>query len=184
MVGIIGREIWKFDRTSGAGEVNVGNKQMKKNKLIILLLILNIITATSLFYTCWLISLWKMQAMITAEFAAKHWAVSMYNTKKISMLRLVLKDEPEPSVTKPTEFDGPYVILEWDAYTHPLLGGRNSPSVKVGRITVEAYNTKMKEMYEHPDEYNKRVEYEAELWQKKILGKNDAYNKPEEVNDK
>ena len=156
---------------------------MKKNKLLIFLLILNIITAFCLFYTCWLISLWKMQATTDAEFAAKVWAESMYNKKKISKLRLVLKDEPEPSVTKPTEFDGPYVIIEWDACTHPLVGGRNSPSVVVGRNIVEAYNTKMKEMYEHPEEYNKQVEYEAELWQKKILGKNDA-NKPEEINNK
>jgi hypothetical protein len=150
---------------------------MKKNKLLILLMILNIITVTFLFYTCWISSLWKMQAKIEAEFAAKQWAVSMYNKNRISKLRLILKDEPEPSVTKPTEFDGPYVIIECDAYSHPLLGGRNSPSVKLGKITVEAYNTTMKEMYEHPEEYKKQIEYEAELWQKKILGKNDA-NKP------
>ncbi len=166
------------------GEVGVGDKKMKKNKLLILLIILNIITITFLFYTCWLISLWKMPAKIEAEFAAKLWAESMYNKKMISKLRLVLKDEPEPSVAKPTEFDGPYVIIECDAYTHPLLGGRNSPSVKMGRIIVETYNAEMKEMYEHPEEYNKQVEYEAELWQKKILGKNDTYNKPEEVNNK
>jgi len=166
-----------------AGEVCVGDTQMKKNKLLIFLLILNIITVTCLFYTCWLISLWKMQAMLTAEYKAKYWAESMYNKKMISKLRLVLKDEPEPSVTKPTEFDGPYVIMEWYAYTSPFIGGRNSPSVKVGRITVEAYNTTMKEMYEHPDEYKKQIEYDVKLWQKKIMGKNDA-NKPEEVNDK
>jgi hypothetical protein len=41
----------------------------------------------------------------------------------------------------------------------------------------------MKEMYEHPEEYKKQVEYDMELWQKKIRAKNDA-NKPEEVNDK
>jgi hypothetical protein len=121
--------------------------------------------------------------MLEAEFAAKVWAENQYNKKMISKLRLVHKDEPEPSVIKPTEFDEPYVILEWYAYTHPLVGGRNSPSVQVGRITVEAYNTRMKEMYEHPEEYNKQVEYEAELWQQKILGKKDAYHKPEEVND-
>jgi len=169
--------------TANISENGVGDKKMKKNKLLILLITLNIITVTFLFYTCWLISLWKIGATIEAEFAAKLWAESMYNTKKISMLRLVLKDEPEPSVTKPTEFDGPYVIIECEAYTSPFIGGRNSPSVKIGKITVETYNTQMKEMYEHPEEYKKQIEYEAKLWQKKIMGKNDA-NKPEEVNDK
>jgi hypothetical protein len=170
-------------KSERAGEVGVGDKKMKKNKLLMFLLILNIITVTCLFYTCWLISLWKMQAMLTAEYKAKYWAESMYNKKMISKLRLVLKDGPEPSVTKPTEFDGPYVIMEWYAYTSPFIGGRNSPSVKIGRTIVEAYNTQMKEMYEHPEEYKKQIEYDAKLWQKKILGKNDA-NKPEEVNDK
>jgi hypothetical protein len=124
-----------------------------------------------------------MQATLIAEYEAIYWAESMYNKKMFSKLRLVLKDGPEPSVTKPTEFDGPYVIMEWYAYTSPFIGGRNSPSVKLGRIQVEAYNTKMKEMYEHPEEYKKQVEYDMELWQKKIRAKNDA-NKPEEVNDK
>jgi hypothetical protein len=124
-----------------------------------------------------------MQAKITAEFAAKLWAESMYNKKMISKLRLILKDGPEAPVTKPTEFDGPYVIIKMEAYTSPFLGGRNSPSVQIGSIMVEAYNTKMKEIYEHPEEYKKQVEYDVKLWQKKILSKDDA-NKPEEVNDK
>jgi hypothetical protein len=127
--------------------------------------------------------LWKFGATIDAEFAGKVWAENMYNKKQISKLRLVLKDEPEPPDTKPIEFDGPYVIMEWEAYTSPFIGGRNSPSVQMGRIMVEAYNTEMEEMYEHPEEYKKQIEYDVKLWQKKILSKDDA-NKPEEVKDK
>ena len=97
------------------------------------------------------------------------WAINDYDKGKIVKLRLVIKNEPEAYESKPTEFEGPYVIREQIGYNGPYLGGNNSPSVQVSKIIVENYNSEMKEMYEHPKEYEEERNKEIEYWKNHIL---------------
>jgi hypothetical protein len=154
---------------------------MKKNIVIILLILINICTAIYLQYSSWQLMLWRNEATINSEFAAKVWARNCYSKGKIIKLRLKIEQEPKGYVSQPTEFDGPYVVLDQIGYTDPfpLFGGTNSPSIKIAKIMVDAYNKIMKEMYENPGKYKEELAEETEYWKTNVLGKEGKLNEPE-----
>lgn len=127
-----------------------------------------------LFYMSLLNMMWKSEALISSEFAAKLWAANDFSKGRIVQLRLVITDEPKRTGMKPTMFEGPYVVREWVGYIDPLLKDTNSPSIQVARKMVEVYNATMKEIFENPEEYRKRLDREIAYWQTNVLGKTEA----------
>lgn len=155
--------------------------QMKKNIYTGILLVITLVIGLGLFYVSWGSMMWKSQALINAEFAAKVWAANDFAKGKFVQLRLVITDDPKRTDMKPTILEGPYVVREMVGYIDPLLKDTNSPSIQVAREMVEAYNATMKEMFENPEENRRRLDREIAYWQTNVLGRKNASNQPSEA---
>jgi len=155
--------------------------QMKKNIYTGILLVITLVIGLGLFYVSWRSMMWKSQALINAEFAAKVWAANDFAKGKFVQLRLVITDDPKRTDMKPPIFEGPYVVREMVGYIDPLLKDTNSPSIQVAREMVESYNATMKEMFENPEENRRRLDREIAYWQTNVLGRKNASNQPSEA---
>ena len=144
---------------------------MKKNVLIGILLITNVITLFGLGRASWLSGLWKMEATLNVDYAAKLKAVNDYDKGKRIRLRLKINDEPKGHVDRPIVFDGTFVVEEETGYSSPSLGGQDSPSIQTARIMVDAYNRTMEEFCRDPEKYRQQRAEEIKYWQEHILGK-------------
>ena len=155
---------------------------MKKNILVAVLLVTNIVTAFCLLRLWWSKTTWEMEARNNTDFAAKVWASNDYSKGKLVKLRLTIDEEPKGFVSRPTEFDGPFVVREWHGYKAPsflLVSGENSPSVQTAQIMVDSYNQRMAEYHEHPEQYEKERAAEIEYWKKEVLGNKEGASKPD-----
>jgi hypothetical protein len=125
--------------------------------------------------------MWEGEAKINTEFAAKLWAHNDFGKGKLVKLRLSIEKEPKASVSKPTEFDGAFVVREWVGYCDPfpLLGGENSASIQTAKIMVASYNKAMEESHEHPEQYKKSLAAESEYWKKEVLGTKGRASRPD-----
>jgi len=152
---------------------------MKRNILVAILLATNIVTAFCLFRMSWLKMTWEMQARNTSDFAAKVWASNDYGKGKLVKLRLSIEKEPKGFVSKPTEFDGPFVVREWIGYSEPLpfLDRDDSASIQTARIMVASYNQAMSEYHQHPEQYKDRLVTEIENWKKVVRANKDGARK-------
>ena len=160
---------------------------MKRNIFFAILLVTNIVTAFCLLRLWWSKTIWEMEARNNTDFAAKVWASSDYGKGKLVKLRLIIEQEPKGSVSKPTEFDGPFVVREWHGYKAPsflFVSGENSPSVQTAQIMVASYNQRMAEYHEHPEEYKKTLATESEYWKKEVLGNKQEVGRPDAGNGK
>lgn len=152
---------------------------MKKNILIAILVATNVFTGAWLLQVSWLKMLWNLEATSLSEFAAALWAANDYSKGKLVKLRLKIEEEPLGHLSKPTEFDGVFVVREHIGYINPVptLGAQESPSIEVTRIMVDAYNRKMQEFHANPGEYKRQVAKEIECWQESVLGNKGRPNK-------
>ncbi|MFA6293656.1 MAG: hypothetical protein WC637_17850 [Victivallales bacterium] len=103
-----------------------------------------------LFYFAWQSLLWKNEALISAEFAAKGWASNDFAKGTLIQLRFTIAKEAQQA-PNPAIVDGKYVIREWVGYVDPMFKDTNSPSIQVARKMVEVYNARMKELVENPE---------------------------------
>jgi hypothetical protein len=132
---------------------------MKKNILIILLVISNIIFILIAAQMAWLKMLWRSEALINSGFAAKLWAANDIHMGRKVKLRLKIEDEAKRITCKPTEFENDFVIRECIGYTDPIpnLSGETSPSIQTNFIITEIYNKKIKEYHANPEKYKQKL---------------------------
>ncbi len=105
-------------------------------------------------------------AINNARLAGVLWAENYYDTGRIVKLRLRLEPEPKPAVEKPTEFDGPYVILDY-----PAVGDPDSPTFKIGRTMVDAFNERMATIVQDPKQHQADRAEAIEYWRSNVLKK-------------
>jgi hypothetical protein len=154
---------------------------MKKHIFVAILFVTNIVSAFCLLRMWWSKTIWEMEARSITEFAAKVWASNDYSKGRLVKLRLIIEEEPKGFVCKPTEFEGPFVVREWQGYKAPsflFVSGENSPSIQTAQIMVASYNQRMAEYHEHPKQYEKDRAAEIEYWKKEVLGNKDVGGAP------
>jgi hypothetical protein len=156
---------------------------MKKHLLTAFIVLVTLAVMLGFFEYAWYRKeMWKLDALSTAEFAAKLWAANDYSKGKRIQLRLVVREDPfARSQPKATQFEGQYVIRDWVGYTDPLFKNKDSPSIQVASKMVDVYNAAMKEMVENPTEYQKRLAREIDYWQTNVLGRTAGSNRASEV---
>ncbi|MFZ0033809.1 MAG: hypothetical protein WAK60_02315 [Sedimentisphaerales bacterium] len=146
---------------------------VKKN-IVILLIVTNLATGLYLGYVAWRQMFWQMEAMTTADFAAKVWASNNYEKGKLIKLELVVKDKPEVYQPKQNRFDGSYVVLDWIGYTDPLWRFNESPSILVAQEFVRTYNAEMNGIVSDPNAYEQRIRKEVDYWRENALNERPA----------
>lgn len=139
---------------------------MKKNLIVIILIVLNLLTGISLVKAIRLKNLWESEAKNYSRFGAGIWAVSDFHKGKIKKLRLRIEDYPNENINKNVEFKDGVLIKDWVGYTHPslILMGIDSPNIQIARIVVDAYNFRMGRCLKNPDLYKKKLADEIENW--------------------
>ena len=152
---------------------------MNKNFLIASLGILSVVLVLILFRMTWLNMLWKNEAKINSEFAAKLYAANDIHKGKKVILRLKIEDDPTGYTSKPTEFVDGFVVREVIGYTDPfpVVGGDDSPSIQMQKIMVQHYNQRMSDYHADPDKYNRRLAKEIFYWNEEVLGNKENSNK-------
>jgi hypothetical protein len=149
----------------------IERSKMKKNFIIIGLVIINILTVIGLVLMIGLKDQWKSEATNYSKFAAGSWAVSDFHKGKLKKLRLRIEDQPNMDINKNIEFESGVVVKDWVGYSYalPFLKRFDSPNIQVSRIVVNAYNLRMKKCWENPNLYKQQLVDEIKEWKENLI---------------
>jgi hypothetical protein len=135
---------------------------MKSKYIYTILILTNFVTIFLLARAYWAIQMWEGFGSIEAQYAAELQAENHFIKGILIEYRLVVLDEAEASISRPLEFNGPFLVLNWPGYRLPMC---ESPTIQMGKVFVEAHNREMKDMYHNPENYEKRRKLEIENWE-------------------